>query len=252
MRALLLAAGRGSRLLPLTATTPKCLVLIDGRPLLDYWLALLFEAGIERVLINTHWLAGLVNDFVKASRWASRIDLVHEDRLLGTGGTVLANRQWLREQPFMLAHADNLTNFDVAGMIAAHRTRPPGHVMTMLGFRTDDPRSCGVLALDDRDTVVAFHEKAQHPPGNLANGAVYIFEPEVIDVIASRHTPVVDLSTEIIPGLVGRILCVETEGYHRDIGTPESLRRASSEFARMAHRPTPLHASTPGDMEDRP
>jgi mannose-1-phosphate guanylyltransferase len=252
MRALLLAAGRGSRLLPLTATTPKCLVTIDGRPLLDYWLSLLFEAGIERVLINTHWLAGLVNDFVKASRWASRIDLVHEDRLLGTGGTVLANRQWLREQPFMLAHADNLTNFDVAGMIAAHRSRPPGHVMTMLGFRTDDPCSCGVLTLDDRDTVVAFHEKVEHPPGNLANGAVYIFEPEVIDVIASRHTPVVDLSTEIIPDLVGRILCVETEGYHRDIGNPESLRRASCEFTRMAHRPTPLHASTLSELEDRP
>ena len=252
MRALLLAAGRGSRLLPLTATTPKCLVMIDGRPLLDYWLALLFEAGIERVLINTHWLAGLVNDFVKASRWASRIDLVHEDRLLGTGGTVLANRQWLCEQPFMLAHADNLTNFDVAGMIAAHRTRPPGHVMTMLGFRTDDPRSCGVLTLDDRDTVVAFHEKVPHPPGNLANGAVYILEPEIIDVIAGRYTPVVDLSTEIIPGLVGRILCVETDGYHRDIGNPESLRRASSEFTRMAHRPTPLHASTLSNMEDRP
>ncbi len=54
----------------------------------------------------------------------------------------------------------------------------------MLGFRTDDPRSCGILELDDRDTVVAFHEKVENPPGNLANGAVYIFEPEVIDDIA--------------------------------------------------------------------
>jgi mannose-1-phosphate guanylyltransferase len=230
MRALLLAAGVGSRLLPITATTPKCLVTINGRPLLDYWLELLFGAGIERVLINTHWLAEQVHAYVKASRWASRIDLVHEHELLGTGGTVLANRQWFQGRPFMLAHGDNLTDFDVAGLIAAHRTRPPGHLMTMLGFRTDDPRSCGILELDDRSTVMAFHEKVESPPGNLANGAVYVFEPDVIDVIAGLGNSVVDLSTEIIPGFLGRILCVETDGYHRDIGTPESLRRACSEF----------------------
>ena len=230
MRALLLAAGIGSRLLPVTATTPKCLVVINGRPLLDYWLELLFGAGIERVLVNTHWLAEQVNAYVKASRWPSRIDLVHEGELLGTGGTVLANREWFQGRPFMLAHADNLTDFDVAGLIAAHRTRPSGHLMTMLGFRTDDPRSCGILELDDRRTVVAFHEKVEHPPGNLANGAVYVFEPEIIDAIAGRGNPVVDLSTEVIPGFIDRILCVETNAYHRDIGTPESLHRACAEF----------------------
>ena len=230
MRVLLLAAGIGSRLAPITATTPKCLVMINGRPLLDYWLELLFEAGIERVLINTHYLSEQVHAYVRASRWAPRIDLVYEAELLGTGGTVLANREWFQGQPFVLAHADNLTDFDVAGLIAAHRTRPSGHLMTMLGFRTDDPRSCGILELDDRQTVLAFHEKVENPPGNLANGAVYVFEPEVIDIVAARGTPVVDLSTEIIPGFIGRILCVETNGYHRDIGTPESLRRACAEF----------------------
>jgi mannose-1-phosphate guanylyltransferase len=230
MRVLLLAAGIGSRLAPITATTPKCLVMINGRPLLDYWLELLFEAGIERVLINTHYLSEQVDAYVRASRWAPRIDLVYEAELLGTGGTVLANREWFQGQPFVLAHADNLTDFDVAGLIAAHRTRPSGYLMTMLGFRTDDPRSCGILELDDTRTVVAFHEKVENPPGNLANGAVYVFEPGVIDVIAARGTNLVDLSTEIIPGFLGRILCVETNGYHRDIGTPESLRRACAEF----------------------
>jgi mannose-1-phosphate guanylyltransferase len=236
VRVLLLAAGVGSRLWPITATTPKCLVMINGRPLLDYWLELLFDAGIERVLINTHYLSEQVDAYVRASRWAPRIDLVHEAELLGTGGTVLANREWFNGQPFVLAHADNLTDFDVAGLIAAHRARPSGHLMTMLGFRTDDPRSCGILELDDLNTVLAFHEKVEHPPGNLANGAVYVFEPEVIDVIAARGTPVVDLSTEIVPGFIGRILCVETYGYHRDIGTPESLRRACAEFAQRPGR----------------
>jgi mannose-1-phosphate guanylyltransferase len=150
--------------------------------------------------------------------------------LLGTGGTVLANRDWFGNDAFLVAHADNLTDFDVPGFIAAHRNRPPGHVMTMLGFRTDDPSSCGILELDQQNTVLAFHEKVKNPPGNLANGAVYIFEPEVIADIARTGKAVVDLSTEIIPNYMGRILCVETAGYHRDIGNPESLRRAHSEF----------------------
>jgi mannose-1-phosphate guanylyltransferase len=234
MRALLLAAGIGSRLRPITDTTPKCLVEVHGRPLLDYWLDLVFEGGIERVLLNTHWLAPQVVAHVAQSRWADRIDLVHEDELLGTGGTVLANRDWFQNRAFLLAHADNLTDFDVAGLITAHKNRPSGHAITMLGFRTDDPQSCGILELDQRNTVLAFHEKVANPPGNLANGAVYIFEPEVIESITSLGRPVVDLSTEVIPDYLGRILCVETDGYHRDIGNPESLRRANSEFKQRA------------------
>jgi mannose-1-phosphate guanylyltransferase len=230
MRALLLAAGIGSRLGPLTNTTPKCLVRVHDCPLLDYWLDLVFEGGIERALLNTHWLADQVRDHVAESRWRSRIDLVHENELLGTGGTVLANRDWFQNEAFLVAHADNLTDFDVPGFLTAHRNRSHGHIMTMLGFRTDDPSSCGILELDRQKTVLAFHEKVENPPGNLANGAVYIFEPEVIADIAGLGKPVVDLSTEIIPNYIGRILCVETGGYHRDIGNPESLRRAHSEF----------------------
>ena len=234
MRALLLAARIGIRLRPLTNTTPKCLVRVHDRPLLDYWLDLVFEGGVERALLNTHWLAEQVQAHVAQSRWRDRIDLVHEDELLGTGGTVLANRAWFADQPFLVAHADNLTDFDVEGLLAAHRNRPSGCIMTMLAFRTDDPSSCGILELDQQNRVLAFHEKVKNPPGNLANGAVYVFEPAVIDDIAALGKSVVDLSTEVIPNYLGRILCVETSGYHRDIGNPESLRRAHLEFN---HRP---------------
>jgi mannose-1-phosphate guanylyltransferase len=232
MRALLLAAGTGSRLRPLTNTVPKCLVPVHDRPLLDYWLDLVFTGGIERVLLNTHWLADQVRAHVASSRWRSRIDLVHEDRLLGTGGTILANRNWFGGEAFLVAHADNLTDFDVTGLMSAHRNRPQGCVMTMLAFRTDDPRSCGILELDRERRVTAFHEKVANPPGNLANGAVYIFEPSVTCDIARLGKSTVDLSTEIIPNYLGHILSVETNGYHRDIGNLESLRQAHSEFRR--------------------
>jgi mannose-1-phosphate guanylyltransferase len=241
MRALLLAAGRGTRLRPITDTTPKCLVPVHGRPLLDYWFDLLFDAGIERVLINTHWLAAKVRDHVKDSRWRSQVDLVHEPQLLGTGGTLLANRDYFGQEALLLAHADNLTDFDVAGFMSAHAQRPRQCLMTMLAFRTDDPSSCGILELDERGIVRAFYEKVANPPGNLANGAVYILEPEVMDRFTAYDWPF-DLSIDVIPGLVGQILAIETAAYHRDIGNESSLQRAHCEFGahRRLHRATDI------------
>jgi mannose-1-phosphate guanylyltransferase len=230
MRAMLLAGGLGTRLRPLTLTVPKCLVPIQGKPLLDYWLEHLFAAGFERALVNTHWLPDAVRAHVALSPFRDRIDLVHEEELLGTGGTVIANQVWLGEGPFLLAHADNLTDFDVAGFIAAHESRPAHCAMTMLAFRTDMPESCGILGLDDDRVVTSFHEKVKKPPGNLANAAVYICEPEVTGKIVSLGKIFVDFSTEVIPAFIGRILSHETQGYHRDIGSPEALQLAEVEF----------------------
>jgi len=231
VRALLLAAGIGSRLRPITNTVPKCLVPIHGRPLLDYWLDLLFRSGsIDRALINTHYLNQQVEAHVAASPWRDRIDLVHEPDLLGTGGTLKANRTVYPGEDLLVAHADNLTDFDVDGFVAAHRTRPDGAAMTMLAFRTDAPETCGILELDDRGLVRAFHEKKENPPGNLANAAVYIVTPEIVAATEAVPRAFVDLSTDIIPDFIGHIFAVETAGYHRDIGNAESLRRAHEEF----------------------
>lgn len=231
MRALLLAAGLGSRLRPLTDRVPKCLVPVHDKPLLDYWLAnLLREGGVDRVLINMHHLAGQVAAYVDSTPWRDRIDLVHEPELLGTGGTVKANLGYFGEASFLVAHADNLTNFDLPMFLAAHEQRPPHCAITMLTFRTDDPRSGGIVELDRSGVVQRFHEKVPHPPGNLANAAVYVFAPEAARFIATLKGPFIDLSTEVIPHFLGRILAVENRGYHRDIGNVESLRRAHAEF----------------------
>jgi mannose-1-phosphate guanylyltransferase len=230
MRALLLAAGVGSRLRPITDTTPKCLVQIRDRPLLDYWLNNLSPGPADRVLINTHYLAEAVTRHLDTSPWRDAIDIVYEPDLLGTGGTIAANRGWLGEQAFLVAHADNLTDVNVEHLFKAHAARPEGCAITMLAFRTDDPRSCGILELDERAVVQAFHEKVDNPPGDLANAAVYVMEPEVADMAVSFGKPFVDLSTEIIPRFLGRIFAVEHRGYHRDIGNVESLNRAQVEF----------------------
>lgn len=233
MRALLLAAGLGTRLRPITNTIPKCLVPIHGRPLIDYWLDLLLSSEIERVLINTHYFAEAMENHLAGSPWRARLDTIHETELLGTGGTLVANCDYFAGGPLLLAHADNLTDFDVAALLKTHTERPEGCLMTMLSFRTDDPRSCGILELDDQNRVITFHEKVESPPGNLANGAVYVIEQEFVAFAAKLTSPskrFVDLSTEVLPKLVGRILVYEHLGYHRDIGNPESLARAHREF----------------------
>lgn len=235
MRAILLAAGLGTRLRPLTDTTPKCLVPIRDRPLLVHWLEALFGDGrIERVLVNTHYLAEQVRAVVAAVPWRDRIDLVHEPQLLGTGGTVLANRGWCGRGPLFVAHADNLTDAPPAHIIDPHLAARSEVAMTMLAFRTPTPQSCGILELDARRHVVAFHEKVADPPGNLANGAVYVFEDEVVDRIASFGRPVVDLSTEVIPALLPRIQAIEYGGFFLDIGTAEALAHARAHFPQRA------------------
>jgi mannose-1-phosphate guanylyltransferase len=231
VRALLLAAGMGTRLRPLTDTIPKCLAPIHGRPLLDYWLELACPA-VERVLVNTHYLADQVRDHVNSSAWKTHVDLVHEPELLGTAGTLAANRAWFGAGPALLAHADNLTDLDVGALASAHTARAPDCVMTMLTFEADDPRSCGIVDLDERGVVQGFFEKVPDPPSNLANAAVYVLEPEALDFVASLPRPFIDFSTQVIPALIGHIQATPHRGYHRDIGNPQSLALAEAEFPR--------------------
>ena len=231
MRTLILAAGLGTRLRPLTETIPKCLVPIRGKPLLEYWFELLFPGGaIERGLVNTSYLAETVRDHLATSPWRDRVDLVHENELLGTGGTILRNRAWFGNQPFMVAHGDNLTCFDVAAFIERHRNRPLGTEITMMTFPTDTPSSCGIIETDDRDIVIEFHEKVENPPGNNANGAVYIMEPSVIDFLEGMNQKAIDISTEVLPAYLGKIYTFWNDVYHRDIGTIDSLRKAEAEY----------------------
>jgi mannose-1-phosphate guanylyltransferase len=236
LRALLLAAGLGTRLRPITDTIPKCLVPIHGRPLLDHWLSLLFNGGIESVLINTHYLPERVRDFVAGSRWRSQVALSHEDRLLGTGGTILRNRNFFADKPFMVIHADNLSLFDVPAFIAHHATRPRGTSITMMTFDTDVPESCGIVELDQRGVVQRMHEKVAHPPGRRANAAVYIVEPTVMEFIESLGNPIVDLSTEVLPYFMGKISAFHNDCYHRDIGSIASLRKAEAETTQASSK----------------
>jgi mannose-1-phosphate guanylyltransferase len=124
MRAILLAAGFGTRL-PLTNTMPKCLVPIHGQPLLGIWLERLTQAGIGPFLVNTHYLADQVEQFIAASPYRDQVTLVHESTLLGTAGTLMANLDFFQGEDGLLIHADNYCLADFREFMEAHRQRPP-------------------------------------------------------------------------------------------------------------------------------
>lgn len=236
MKAVLLAAGLGTRLRPLTDRIPKCLVPIRGRPLLDHWLGLLSAGGLGPFLVNTHHHAEAVAAFVEGSPYRAQVKLAHEPTLLGTGGTLLAHRDWLADGPFLVAHADNLSAFDPRAFLACHAARPAGCELTVMTFHTDEPSSCGILGLDARGVVTSWTEKPAHAAGTLANGAVYLLEPSVLDHMASLGTPILDLSTQVLPAYLGRMATFHNARYHRDIGTPERYALAQQEDGYLMER----------------
>lgn len=231
MRALLLAAGAGTRLRPITNSVPKCLVEINGRPLLDYWIELLSEGGITDILINLHYLPEAVKSYVASCRCRVNITTVYEESLLGTGGTLLKNRAFFDREPAMLVHADNLSDFDVRAFLRRYEKREQAVEITMMTFNATAPKTCGIVELDSRGIVKAFHEKVDDPPGNLANGAVYVVSPAILDFLARLGKDVIDFSTEVLPHFMGRINTFHNGRYHRDIGTVESLVAARQEYA---------------------
>jgi len=227
MRALLLAAGLGTRLRPLTNSTPKCLVPIKGQPLLAIWLQRLTQAGIGPVLINTHYLPEQVDAYIASSPYRDQVELVYEQALHGTAGTLMANLHFFEEEDGLLIHADNYCLADFAAFIEAHLSRPAECVMTMMTFRTDQPASCGIVELDARGVVIGFHEKVAQPPGNLANGAVYILSAKLLDTLRTQLIAPKDFSTEVLNRLVGQIYTYHTSATFLDIGTPETYALAN-------------------------
>lgn len=230
MKALLLSAGLGTRLRPITDSVPKCLVPIHDVPLLAIWLTRLFAAGIEEVVVNTHYLSEKVEAFIASSPYREKITIFREKDLLGTGGTLLATRSFFETGPLIVIHADNLSAINIAEMVATHQKRPDQTLMTMALFETDNPQSCGIVTTDETGIVTRFEEKVRNPSGTRANAAIYIIEQKIIDLCEELDKSFVDLSTEIIPNLVGQIHSYFISGYHRDIGSVEALQKAHEEF----------------------
>lgn len=227
MKAFLLAAGKGTRLQPLTFHTPKCLVPIHGKPLLEYWFDLFEIYGIDDILINTSHLAEKVESYLNDHSRGLNVKLVFEETLLGSGGTIKKNRDFVEgEGSFFVFYADNLTNINLRKMLKFHNETKKD--FTLAVFKVSNPRECGIVEMDEHSSIVSFIEKPDLPASNLAFAGIMLSSPCLIKHFPDRD--VFDLGHDVLPRVVGHAAGYVIEDYLLDIGTPEKLNQADSDM----------------------
>jgi len=238
MKALILAAGQGTRLGPLTRHVPKPMLPVSGRPVLEYIVRWLAWYGIEEVAINLfHSPEVVVNHFGDGARFGVRITYSRESRLLGTAGALRPLAHFFTE-PFLLVYGDVLTDFALSALIDHHFAC--GAALTLSLVRRP-PAGCGIAELDASGRLTRFLEKpAEHERfSELTSAGVLLMAPELIRQIP--ETTPSDIGRDLVPRLLaagfpvfGWIL--PAESYLIDMGTPETYTRAQREWPTPAAR----------------
>jgi mannose-1-phosphate guanylyltransferase len=223
MKAFLLAGGLGTRLRPLTDSTPKCLLPIRGAAVLQIWFELCRRYGIDEILINVHSHAAAVRKFIDANKADLKVLLFEEPTLLGSAGTILANQDWVREEKsFWVFYADVLTTADLHRMRAFHNSR--NQIATIGVYEVPDPSRCGIVQVDEKDLVRDFVEKPKAPIGNLAFSGLMLAKPAFLDLIP--QTLPADLGFHALPLAVGRMAAYRLQDFLIDVGTLETYQTA--------------------------
>jgi mannose-1-phosphate guanylyltransferase len=226
VQALVLAGGEGTRLRPLTLTTPKPVLPLAGRPFLTFMLEWLHGHGVDEAILSLGFLSDAVHEVLGDIQSGMRLRYVHEDEPLGTAGPVrLAADEGILADRFMVLNGDVLTDMDLTAELAEHeRTGATG---TLALIEVDDVASYGVVPTEDDGRVIEFREKSPGPaPTNRINAGAYVLERSVVDLIPAGRA--VSFEREVFPQMVGNGLYGwAADGYWIDIGTPERYLEAT-------------------------
>lgn len=229
MKALVLVGGFGTRLRPLTLTTPKQMLPIAGRPMIEWVVGRLAQFGVDEVVLS---LGYRPDAFVEAypDQVCAGVPITYatEPEPLGTAGAVrFAALEAGIDDTFLVLNGDVLTDLDVAALVEFHRAT--GAEASIALHRVDDPSAFGVVPTDDQGRVVAFVEKPprDEAPTDLINAGTYVLEPSVLDSIPDGRQ--VSIERETFPALVerGSLFAMAAETYWLDTGTPELYVRAN-------------------------
>lgn len=231
--ALLLAGGFGTRLKELTKDIPKPLLLLQGKPIMQYTIDLCTHYGIREFLISVHYQKEKIKaHYGDGSKFGIRIRYIEEDEPLGTGGCLRLAREYLTDT-FVMANADELKDIDLAHMYSIHKES--NALATDALFHADDPSSYGTVELKE-NRIVRFVEKPPRgeQPSNWCNAGLYILEPAVIDYVKPGFCM---LEKDVFPVLAEkqRMAGYTLEGQWFDTGTPERFARAQKEWNPLVH-----------------
>lgn len=232
MKAFLLAAGLGTRLRPITNEIPKCMVPVQGKPMLGWWMDLFEKHGVTEALINTHYLPDSVRQFIKNyndSDKSAKIIESYEPKLLGSGGTIRDNCNFVKnEEDFLVCYADNLTNANLSELMKFHKNKKC--VLTMGLFETNNPKGCGIASQDVDGLITEFIEKPEHPKSDLANAGIYAVNKAIWDYIPTGDNGEIDFGKDVLPLLVGKMYGYKIQEYLLDIGTMDNYKKAQVEW----------------------
>jgi mannose-1-phosphate guanylyltransferase len=236
MKAFLLAAGNGTRLRPLTDNAPKCLLPIQGIPLLEIWLNNCKAAGINDVLVNTHANAEAIRQFASEQRTGVRMCIVEEPELLGSAGTLVENREFVAgENSFFVLYADVLTNVDLRRMFGFHQQK---RLPATLGiYQTPGPTRCGIVITDKNAIIQEFVEKPERPASNWAFSGVMIAGPDLFEYLPAQRPA--DLGFDVLPKMVGNMAAYKISEYLLDIGTLSNYQNAQRSWPGLAQLQSP-------------
>lgn len=233
--AIMLVGGQGSRLRPLTVTTPKPMLPVAGVPFLTHQLARLRDVGIEHVVLATSYRAETFQEhFGDGASLGLRIDYETEHEPLGTGGAirnVAAHLESGPDDPVVVYNGDVLGGHDLGAQLASHREHDAD--VTLHLVTVPDPRAFGCVPTDADGRVTAFLEKDPHPVTDQVNAGCYVFRRSVVDAIPAGR--VVSVERETFPGLLAagrQVLGWVENAYWLDLGTPVALVRGSCDLVR--------------------
>jgi mannose-1-phosphate guanylyltransferase len=229
VQAILLVGGQGTRLRPLTVTTPKPMLPVAGVPFVTHQLARLAAAGFDHVVLATSYRADVfAAHFGAGESLGLRLSYVTEAEPLGTGGAIRHAAAALDagDEPVVVLNGDVLSGHDLAAQVAQHRAT--GAAATLHLVTVDDARAYGCVPTDDAGRVLAFYEKMPEPVSNQINAGCYVLDRAVIDAIPAGA--VVSVERETFPSLLAAgavVVGIVDDSYWLDVGTPAAYVQAS-------------------------
>jgi NDP-sugar pyrophosphorylase family protein len=238
MKAMLLAAGFGTRLRPLTETIPKPLLSVGEHSILGWNLLLLKRHGITEVLINLHYKGEqIVEALGDGSRYGMRVAYSHEPTILGTGGSIRQAEPFLKGEPFLVLNGDTLSECDLTTMIGAHRTahrlyRAPA----TLAVREDpDAARWGPVTVDSDDHIFQINgtpplRTGDPPRAPYMFAGIHVMEPVIFGAIPAGLVSIIDVYVNLLRE--GQYLkAYRMHGYWSDLGTPDRYAEAKRDVA---------------------
>lgn len=252
MKAMILGAGVGSRLDPLTRSLPKPAVPVVGKPVIGHICDLLRRHGVTEIVINVHYLADrLISAVGDGSAYGVKIAYAREDRLWGdAGGLKRVADFFAGEEQILVLGGDDLTDMDIGAIVRAHHEK--NSVATIGVTPVEETREFGVAVVNDEGIISAFQEKPkpEEALSNLANTGIYVFHPKVLDFIPENTF--YGLGRDVLPGLLAageRLVAVPSDAYWRDVGNLAVYKKAQRDildgrvFAEL-----PVGAAREGDV----